>query len=286
MTLQLDLFGDRERSRAEAWACLLDFDLAGARKALLELLAGDGEDSAARSALALVDDVALRIASLVVDGTDPIAAPFRLAAGLDPLLVPSWHACVARAAERRWGPAARVGGDPVGLHWLLAGRPDRAEPALALHLAREPTDARAHGYLGDARTLTGDRAGARVAYRQAFALEPRAVDRERLVDPALRDLAVVAATEYEVAGDPFEWVAAVGVVEGTLPLPEPELPSAAPPVSLDLVEPATVDVPRGLRFYRLLVHERSARGHERRVELRGAMKRLCPALLAAYLLAH
>lgn len=278
MTSQLDLFGDRERRRAEARARLLDFDLRGARALLLTSTTEDSSDGDARDALAVVDELATRIAAMVVGGTDPIAEPFVLAAELESSLLPAWHSCVARAAERRWGPAARVGQDPVGLHWLLAGRLVEAHASLALHLRQQPADARAHAYRGDVLWRIGDRAGARSSYLRAFTLDPHAVDRDRLADPQVRELEVLATTEYEVPGDPIEWVAAVGVVEHVLPFPEPELPGA----EAELPAPPRRE-PQGLRFYELLVRERTARDHERRVELRSEMKRLCLALLAAYL---
>ena len=106
----------------------------------------------------------------------------------------SYFSCVAEGLESG-GHAARPRlpeGTPTGLIFLMAGRPQEAIASLQALIAGDRAHARSYAYLGDAFHLMGDRRSARVCYLKAFALSPRDVDVERLLedwerkrDPAL-----------------------------------------------------------------------------------------------------
>jgi tetratricopeptide (TPR) repeat protein len=98
------------------------------------------------------------------------------------------------------------GGTPLGLIHLLAGRPDSAIALLQAFIAAVPEDARAYGYLGDAYAARGDLRTARICYREAFVLEPGAVDVKRLRDPALREMLSEAAGDDDGEPPAIEWL--------------------------------------------------------------------------------
>lgn len=97
-------------------------------------------------------------------------------------------------------------GTPFGLIPLLAGRPDPAIALLQAFIASEPEDARAYGYLGDAYAARGDLRTARICYREAFVLEPGAVDVKRLRDPGLREMLSEAAGDDDGESPTIEWL--------------------------------------------------------------------------------
>jgi tetratricopeptide (TPR) repeat protein len=98
------------------------------------------------------------------------------------------------------------GGTPLGLIHLLAGRPDSAIALLQAFIAVVPEDARAYGYLGDAYAARGDLRTARICYREAFVLEPGAVDVKRLRDPGLREILSDAPEEDDGEPPAIEWL--------------------------------------------------------------------------------
>ena len=97
-------------------------------------------------------------------------------------------------------------GTPLGLIPLLAGRPDPAIALLQAFIAAEPDDARAYGYLGDAYAARGDLRTARICYREAFVLEPGAVDVRRLCDPGLREMLSEPVGNDDGEASAVEWL--------------------------------------------------------------------------------
>jgi tetratricopeptide (TPR) repeat protein len=97
-------------------------------------------------------------------------------------------------------------GTPLGLIPLLAGRADRAIALLQAFIAAEPEDAKAYGYLGDAYAGRGDLRPARICYREAFVLDPGAVDLKRLRDPGLREMLSEAAADDDGEPSAIEWL--------------------------------------------------------------------------------
>jgi tetratricopeptide (TPR) repeat protein len=106
------------------------------------------------------------------------------------------------------------GGTPVGLIHLLAGRSNPAIALLQALIAAEPADVRAYGYLGDAYALRGDLRTARICYREAFALEPGAVDVKRLRDPGLREIFSEAQGDDDEEPTALEWLAVRAQLSG------------------------------------------------------------------------
>lgn len=117
------------------------------------------------------------------------------------------------AAEAR-GLARLRGGTPLGLIYLLAGRADGAITSLQALIASAPEDARAYGYLGDAYTLRGDQRTARICYREAFSLDPFAVDLRRLRDRELREMLSPAAEDDDEEPPSLEWFTVRAQLDG------------------------------------------------------------------------
>ena len=104
-------------------------------------------------------------------------------------------------------PGPRLPGrTAVGLIHLLAGRPDSAIALLQAFIAAVPEDARAYGYLGDAYARRGDFPTARICYREAFVLEPEAVEVKRLRDPGLREMLSEAAGDDDGEPPALGWL--------------------------------------------------------------------------------
>jgi tetratricopeptide (TPR) repeat protein len=97
------------------------------------------------------------------------------------------------------------GGTPVGLLYILAGRPDEAISALQSLIAAQTENATAYGYLGDAYFLRGDAKSARLCYREAFLLAPDRIDLERLLDSQLKDMLQNLQEDESLDEDPFYW---------------------------------------------------------------------------------
>ncbi|HEX9296625.1 MAG TPA: hypothetical protein VF881_12345 [Polyangiaceae bacterium] len=272
---QLDLFSDDAVRAARAREALERFDLRAAQIELERVAAIYPSDRAVRERLARVTRLSTIYEELVGLQGDPLVALLALGADVDGADRSAWHARVAREAEMQFGLGCMLDGEPVGLHWLLASKIDEAERSLLARLEHDPTDARARGYLADARWYKGEADRARREYLRAFIDDPGAVDTRRIADSTVADFLVRAESEYETRGDPCSWVAAVGTVERVFPMPAPTLPGF----------PGREESSRapGLQFYRLISEERAVRSHNERVAVRRRMKSLCPLLFDAYL---
>jgi len=158
---------------------------------------------------------------------------------------------------------------PIG---YVRARPQRAEASLRETLTREPSDAHARGYLGDALFAQGRGELARNEYRDALAEAPGEVDFARMLDREVAELPASAELEYEVPGPPREWAAATGILDGLFAPPR-RLPEGwTETEALEALDP-------GIRFYRWLVRELSASSDAERIACRRAMKALAPKML-------
>ena len=136
--------------------------------------------------------------------------------GVEELFERSYFSRVAEGLQSG-GHAARPRlpeGTPTGLVFLRAGRPQEAIASLQALIAGDGAHAGSYAYLGDAFYLMGDRRSARVCYLKAFALSPRDVAVERLLDTEVRGLLRELEHEEMAGGDPLGWFATVAVLEG------------------------------------------------------------------------
>jgi tetratricopeptide (TPR) repeat protein len=273
---QLDLFSDQSMGYAAARRDLVSFDLIAAEGALERHLRHYPQDEAARRDLELVLLLKDRVGELPAG--DELDGLLGLRELLPDELVPHWHGRLAACAEAAHGAGAYVGGAPAGLHWRLAGEPDKALASLHATLARSALDARARGYLADVLFSCGRLEEARREYLRAFVDGPAEVDCESLADPAVVEL-LDQASDYAAPGPAATWVAAIGTVERVFSGPPPALPLLQP----ERATPATSSRPAGIRFFELIVAERAARTLDDRVEIRRRMKEICPELLVAYM---
>lgn len=278
-TEQMGLFGDRWQRALGAQRALASFDLEGADAALREILDRYPSDAALRARAQRVRELAHLLGEARVTAGSEAHALARLQHEIPDFLSDHWHRRIAEALECGEGHGAVIGGGPAGYHWLRAGDPVRAEQSLRETLELKPEDSRARAYLGDALFLQGRRTPARIAYRDALASEPHAVDIANAADDVVRGLPALADNEYDLGGAPVEWAAAVGLVERVfVPPPQAEARS----LSLD----ALLAVPEGIRFYRWLVAEKHSGCHDERIACRRAMKTLSPELFKEFLEQH
>jgi tetratricopeptide (TPR) repeat protein len=136
--------------------------------------------------------------------------------GVERLFQRSYFSRVAEGLESG-GHASRPRlpeGTPTGVVFLRAGRPQEAIALVHALIAGDGAHSRSYAYLGDAFHLMGDKRSARVCYLKAFALSPRDVDVERLLDTEVRGLLRELEDEEMVGGDPLGWFATVAVLEG------------------------------------------------------------------------
>jgi len=268
---QADLFGDRWLRASAAYAALESFDLDAAAEALREAVRRYPADASLGARADRVRKLAASLRAARKQKRSLAAALLAMEREVPAFLVRYWHRRLAEALEAEGGSGAAVDGVPAGLHWLRAGDPVRAEESLRATLGREPADCRARGYLGDALFAQNRQSEARVAYRDALALSPAEVDLAGMADAGVAELPLLAEEEYELPGDPLEWAAAVGLVEGVF---------APPRVGQDWVDDPVLDqLAPGICCYRWLAAERAARQHEERIACRRVIKKLSPRLL-------
>jgi len=96
-------------------------------------------------------------------------------------------------------------GLPAGYLYLEAGRHHRAVELLHAAVSKDPCNARAFGYLGDAYTALGKTETARRCYREAGLLDPLAVDWRQVKD---RELQALVRRLEEEGGNEAEAAAA------------------------------------------------------------------------------
>jgi len=197
---------------------------------------------------------------------------------------------IGERAERERGGAAEVGGWPVARFYLEAGEAGPARSSAEAALRERGESALLLTCLADSYALVGDepsRVEARDLYRQAFVLDPVSVDLSLLVDREVRDLPSLAEVEYEIEGDPTPWLAAVGYLEGLLPIAHIDESAFARMGEEELfAPPALPGSPEGFYHY-LQVSEShrffGERGGAIRLEARRRLKTIAPELYAHYL---
>ncbi len=270
---QIDLFGDRWLRAAAAHRALETFDLDAATTALRDAVALYPSDTSLKGR---AERVAKLAGTLRETPGTRAAALVAIEHEVPAFLSTAWSLQVAAEIEQELGAGGVLDGRPAGYFLLRAGAIERAERSLRATLARDRDSGRARGYLGDALTARDQRTEARVEYRDALATSPRTVDLPNVSDIEVRDLPAVAEIDHEVPGDPVDWAAAVGIIEGTFVRPHDAPSDWLDTVVLEVLSP-------GQQFYRWLVGELAARGEAERIACRRAMKALGPSLLKAAL---
>jgi tetratricopeptide (TPR) repeat protein len=204
---------------------------------------------------------------------------------------------LAERARRERGEGGQAGGLPVARFYVDAREAAQARACAEAALATDGESAAVLACLADAYSLEADaqpaeqqgriRAEARDLYRRALVLDPQAVDLEAVVDLEVRDLVSLAELEYEVPGEPREWLATVGFLEGVLPIAHYSEADFA-----RLGEEGLLAVPAGHEDSRAFYHYlRVSESHpsfgERadalRLEARKRLKLIAPTLYARYL---
>lgn len=273
---QMDLFGDRWQRATAAHKALAAFDLNGAAEALRDAVRLYASDASLKERA----DVVARLATSLRGARRKTRSEAQALAAIGPkvpaFLAEHWHRNLAQLMEQEGGEGAALDGVPAGVHWLRAGDLERAEASLRATLAQEPANCRVRGYLADVLVAQDRLAEARMAYRDSLASSPSEVDIVGAADIAVRDLPLLAQEEFDLPGEPIEWAAAVGLIEGVF-LP----PSSVPGDWVDDV--VLAELTPGLRFYRWLVAEKMARDDAQRMACRRAMKALSPRLMKALL---
>jgi hypothetical protein len=199
-------------------------------------------------------------------------------------------AAIATRAEEERGPVGEVGGVPVARLWVEAGDAARAR-ACAESAMRERGElpvllvCLANAYSLDPENRWT--AEARDLYRRAFVDAARAIEPLSVVDGAVRDLFSLAETEYEVPGEPEDWIPTVGFLERVLPIAhidsrEYEERGAGALLAI----PAAPEDARSFYHY-LRVSESCPlfgfSGESLRIESRKRLKSIAPHLYAKYL---
>lgn len=269
---QSDLFGDRTLGAAAVERALFDFDLAAGVEALRELIVRYPQDPALRGRAGELGSLAASLEGARRASRSEAPALLAIAELVPAHLAPAWLRRIAGTIESELGAGAVLDGTPAGAYWLRAGDAPRAEASLRKTLAREPCDAHARGYLGDALFAQGRGALARNEYRDALAQAPGEVDLARMLDREVAELPASAELEYEVPGPPQEWAAATGILDGLFAPPR-RLPEGwTETAALEALAP-------GIRFYRWLVQELTASSDAERIACRRVMKALAPKML-------
>lgn len=104
---------------------------------------------------------------------------------------------------------------PVGFILLRAGRYKEAVRSLQECIVKMPGNAALYGWLGDAYLLRGEPAVARQCYREAFFIDPAAIDWRHLEDADLKQLKQDILLEYDFDSDlAQEWLPSHARIEG------------------------------------------------------------------------
>jgi len=269
---QMDLFGDRWLRAAAAQKAIETFDLDVAAGALRETMRSYPSDAALRERAELVAKLAASQREARKKTKSPSRALAALAPEIPSFLEKAWHHRLAELMEEEHGPGAVIDAVPAGLHWLRAGEPTRAEDSLRRTLELDPSDCTARGVLAEALFAQDRQHESRLIYRDALAVSPRDVDLRSAEDISVRDLPGLAEEEYELPGDPVEWAAAIGLLEGVFIPPATVPEDWLAPENLEGHSP-------GVQFYRWLVAEKAAQDDTKRIACRRAMKALSPRLM-------
>jgi hypothetical protein len=298
---QLHLFSDRAVRLGHARAAIAEARLDDARRELAELKERFPDDpfmarEAARVAklsrklaAALAAPPEERAAALLAFARSSPGAPSRSARSAGDAGEPwsSLHRAllrhVAHALAAR-GDDALLEGEPPGFYLIAAGDVQGAREQLARAVLRAP-GAHALFLLGDASFLAGAVPDARRAYLGALLADPFDRGIESARDDDVRALPDVARDEVGIEEAPAAWSAPVGVVYGVLPWPS-GLPR-------ELIEAVGVGGRTGTEqralgdaraFVEALAESTSPAGRgAAAIEVRRRMKRLSPALFAAYM---
>ncbi|MGK3963273.1 hypothetical protein WMF38_03680 [Sorangium sp. So ce118] len=296
---QLDLFAQRTLHRSLAAEAVAAGELGEARRMLAELTALHPADADVRRQSERVAALERKLAQ-AMGSAAPAAALLEIARDLEPASGPfaSLHRVllrrVAEALRDAAGDDGRLEGQPPGYYWLAAGDAAEAHASLAA-AARARRSARALFLLADAATALGEPAARRL-YLEALLRDPFDAVLASARDEAVRGLPDVARYELEIEEEPAAWSAPVGIVTGVLPPPvgialdEVGSGEAVAPGGAVVEQPRSTGqdeaLSRARRFVAALATASSRearRSGEAVIEARRAMKRLAPALFAAYM---
>ncbi|WP_437728685.1 hypothetical protein [Sorangium sp. So ce861] len=297
---QLDLFAQRTLRLSRAAGAIAAGELGEARRMLAELAALHPADADIRRQSERIAALDRKLARATASAA-PAAALLEIARGLElesgafaslRRVLLGRVAAALRAAE---GDDGRLEGQPPGYYWLAAGEVAEAHASL-LRAVEARRSARALFLLGDAATSLGEPA-ARRFYLEALLGDPFDASLASARDEAVRGLPDVARYELEIEDEPAAWSAPVGIVTGVLPPPlgiasvPDEVGAGGAAASGGAPErprsPAQDEaLSKARRFVAALAaaSSREARlSGEAVIEARRAMKRLAPALFAAYM---
>ena len=185
------------------------------------------------------------------------------------------------------GDSGCLEGQPPGWYLLEAGAVDEAVSSLRATLAfHSDLTARTLFLLGDATTLQGEQAVARRHYLSALLLDPFDAALPTAQDAEIRTLPAVARYEIELEDEPTAWCAPVGIVTGVLPSPAGHSSVLLDPPGGPTWTPAQrAASARARAFVGALVNMASLSPGDTGaiIEVRRTMKRLSPALFAAFM---
>ncbi len=295
---QLHLFSDRAVRFGRARAAITEARLDDARRELAELVERFPDDPflvresgrvaklAKKLAAVLRSPPSGRAAALLAFARSSPASPEgRAGDAVEPWT--SFHRALLRrvAAELAVrGDGALLEGEPPGFYLLAAGDLEGARASLSRAAVTAPS-AHTLFLLGDASFLSGARAEAGRAYLGALLADPFDRALEAVRDDDVRALPDVAEDEIGIEEAPAAWSAPVGVVTGVLPWPSGlprELLEAAGIGGRTAAEQEALGAARA--FVEALATAASPAGRgEGAIEVRRRMKRLSPALFAAYM---
>ncbi|WP_437820321.1 hypothetical protein [Sorangium sp. So ce1078] len=295
---QLDLFAQRTLRLSRAAGAIAAGELGEARRMLAELTVLHPTDAEVRRQSERVAALERRLAG-ARGSAAPAAELLEVARGLEPAsgaFASLRRVLLCRAAEAlraAEGDDGRLEGQPPGYYWLAAGEAAEARASLA-SAAEARRSARTLFLLGDAATSLGEPA-ARRFYLEALLRDPFDASLASARDEAVRGLPDVARYELEIEDEPAAWSAPVGIVTGVLPPPLgialDEVGCGGAAASGGAVErPWSPGQDQALAQARRFVAALAAassrearRSGEAVIEARRAMKRLAPALFAAYM---
>ncbi|WP_437760200.1 hypothetical protein [Sorangium sp. So ce1389] len=296
---QLDLFARRTLRLSLAAEAIAAGELGEARRVLAELAALHPADAEIRRQSERVAALEERL-ERARGSAAPAAALLAIARGLEPAsgaFASLRLALLRRAAEalrEAEGDDGRLEGQPPGYYWLAAGDAAEAHASLAV-AAQARRSARTLFLLADAATSLGEPAARRI-YLEALLRDPFDAALASARDEAVRALPDVARYELEIEDEPAAWSAPAGIVTGVLPLPvgialdDVSSEAAAAPGGAAVERSGSAEQEEALRRARRFVaalatasSREARRSGEAVIEARRAMKRLAPALFAAYM---
>ncbi|XXY49523.1 hypothetical protein WME91_00010 [Sorangium sp. So ce269] len=296
---QLDLFARRTLRLSLAAEAIAAGELGEARRVLAELAALHPADAEIRRQSERVAALEQRL-ERARGSAAPAAALLAIARGLEPAsgAFASLHRVLLRRAAEALreaeGDDGRLEGQPPGYYLLATGDVVGAHASL-LRAAEARRSARTLFLLADAATALGEPAARRL-YLEALLRDPFDAVLASARDEAVRGLPDVARYEIEIEEEPAAWSAPVGIVTGVLPPPvgialdEVGSGEAVAPGGAVVEQPWSPGQAEALAQARRFVAALAAassrearRSGEAVIEARRVMKRLAPALFAAYM---